>query len=194
MIIGGTIALSDIERIQIYTKTTRNNKRCLTGILNETGGDFVMNGSIFLRTLKPCCHLKADGVVSCSPEYKAWGINWTKPEDFCVSVIPNDKENWMECVHAIIGGKKIDPMRYGKDMGYKTSRTAIGTKNGRFAYYVTKNKLKPEQLRDILFDSGWDNAIMMDGGGSTCFLDKNGNGLFGDGRFIPMYVVVHLKR
>ena len=50
-------------------------------------------------------------------------------------------------------------------MKYRAPRTAIGTKNGRFAYYVSKDRRTPEQLRDLLAASGWDNAIMMDGGG-----------------------------
>ena len=34
---------------------------------------------------------------------------------------------------------------------------------------------------------------MMDGGGSTCFMDKNGKGFTGDGRVIPFFLVVKLK-
>ena len=74
-------------------------------------------------------------------------------------------------------------------MRYRAPRTAIGTKNGRFAYYVSKDRRSPEQLRDLLAASGWDNAIMMDGGGSTCFMDKDGKGFTGDGRVIPFFLV-----
>lgn len=73
-------------------------------------------------------------------------------------------------------------------------RTAIGTKNGRFAYYVSKDRHTPEQLRDLLVSSGWDNAIMMDGGGSACFMDSAGEGFTGDGRVIPFFLVWKLKR
>lgn len=78
-------------------------------------------------------------------------------------------------------------------MRYRAPRTAIGTKNGRFAYYVSKDRRTPEQLRDLLAASGWDNAIMMDGGGSTCFMDKNGKGFTGDGRIIPFFLVWKYK-
>ena len=117
-----------------------------------------------------------------------------------MKTVPNGEQNYMECVHAIIGGKKIAPMKYGKDMGYAAPRTAIGTKNGSFAYYVSQDRRKPEQLRDLLYSSGWDNAIMMDGGGSTCFMDSEGNGFTGDGRVIPFFLIwkrkagTHLKR
>ena len=78
-------------------------------------------------------------------------------------------------------------------MRYRAPRTAIGTKNGRFAYYVSKDRRTPEQLRDLLAASGWDNAIMMDGGGSTCFMDSTGKGFTGDGRVIPFFLVWGLK-
>lgn len=74
-------------------------------------------------------------------------------------------------------------------MRYRAPRTAIGTKDGRFAYYVSKDRHTPEQLRDLLASSGWDNAIMMDGGGSTCFMDSTGKGFTGDGRVIPFFLV-----
>ena len=60
-------------------------------------------------------------------------------------------------------------------------RTAIGTKGGRFAHYVSRERHTPEQLRDLLSASGWDNAIMMDGGGSSCFMDAAGRASPGTG-------------
>lgn len=191
---AGIIPLSEIERIQIYTIKTRNNKSGLQSILKKTGGSFVLGGPIFLKTLKPCCHLKVDGNVLCKPNYTAWGISWNTPSDFCVERVASNKANYVECVHAVIAGKKIDPMNYGKDMAYACNRVAVGTKNGQFAYYCTEDNLTPEKLRDRLYEAGWDNAIMMDGGGSACFLDENGNGFAGDGRWMPFYIVVKLKK
>ena len=78
-------------------------------------------------------------------------------------------------------------------MRYRAPRTAIGTKNGRFAYYVSKDRRSPEQLRDLLASSGWDDAIMMDGGGSTCFMDSTGKGFTGDGRIIPFFLAWKYK-
>ena len=84
-------------------------------------------------------------------------------------------------------------MNYGKDRGYSAPRTAIGTKNGSFAYYVSQDRRTPEKLRDLLYSSGWDNAVMMDGGGSTCFMDSRGKGFTGDGRVIPFFLVWKMK-
>ena len=192
---SGTIPLSEIEWVKIYfnTRKLRSTTNNLKRMLVDSGGNFLMNAAIFLRSGKLCCHLKADGAVKCKPNYTAWGISWNAASDFTVEQVPSSKANYMECVHAIIGGKKIDQMHYGADMKYKTHRTAVGTKDGRFAYYVTQNNYSPEQLRDVLYGAGWDNAIMMDGGGSTCFMDSDGNGFTGDGRVIPFFLAVKLK-
>ena len=190
-----TVPLSDLQFIKIYfnRKRLRSTTANLKKMLAEAGGDAICNGSIFLRNQTPACHLKADGKVHKAPNYRAWAISWNTPEDFGVKTVPNSDANYMECVHAIIAGKKISQMNYGSDMAYSAARTAIGTKDGRFAYYVSRDRRKPEQLRDLLYSSGWDNAIMMDGGGSTCFMDSKGNGFTGDGRVIPFLLVWKLR-
>lgn len=192
---AGTVPLQDLQWVRIYfnRKRLRSTKANLKKMLAETGGDAICNGSIFLRNQQPACHLKADGKVYKAPDYRAWAISWNTPEDFGVKTVPNGDANYMECVHLIVGGKKISPVICGADMRYRAPRTAIGTKDGRFAYYVSKDRRSPEQLRDLLVSSGWDNAIMMDGGGSTCFMDKDGNGFTGDGRVIPFFLVWKLK-
>lgn len=188
---AGTVPLSDLQFLKIYfnRKRLRSTTANLKKMLAEAGGDAICNGSIFLRNQTPACHLKAEGKVYKAPNYRAWAISWDTPADFGVKTVPNGDRNYMECVHLIIGGKKINPVTCGSDMKYRAPRTAIGTKNGRFAYYVSKDRRTPELLRDLLAASGWDNAIMMDGGGSTCFMDKDGKGFTGDGRIIPFFLV-----
>ena len=192
---AGTVPLSDLQFIKIYfnRKHLRSTPANLRKMLAEAGGDAICNGSIFLRNQTPACHLKADGKVHKAPNYRAWAISWDTPADFGVKTVPNGDRNYMECVHLIIGGKKISPIHCGADMRYRAPRTAIGTKDGRFAYYVSKVRRSPEQLRNLLAASGWDNAIMMDGGGSTCFMDSTGKGFTGDGRVIPFFLVWKLK-
>lgn len=192
---AGTVPRSDLQWVKIYfnAKRLRSTTGNLKRMLAETGGDALCNGAIFLRNLSPACHLKADGKVYKKPDYTAWGISWNTPEDFGARMLPNSDANYMECVHIIIKGQKIDPIHCGADMKYKAPRTAIGTKDGRFAYYVSRDKRTPEALRDLLASSGWDNAIMMDGGGSTCFMDSAGTGFTGDGRIIPFFLVWKYK-
>ena len=189
---AGTIPLSQIAKIQIYDKPVRNNKSGMRRVLQATGGDFCMNGPIFLKGLKACCHLKADGRVLCAPDYTVWGISWNGPEDYGVKRLPNGDANCAECVHVIVNGQPVSPIHCGADMRYPAPRTAVGVKEGRFAYYAGQLRQTPEQLRDMLAGWGWSDAIMMDGGGSTCYLDKDGNGFAGDGRTIPFWIVVTL--
>lgn len=192
---AGTIPLSDIEWIKIHfnTKRRKNNKAGLKQLLADTGGDLIMNAAIFLKNGNPCCHLKADGVVKCKPAgYSAWAIAWDSPTDFSVMVAPNNKANYMACVKCIIDGKKVD-MDYQQDMKYACNRVIIGVKGNTFAYYATEDNLTPEQLQEIVYAEGWDYAIMMDGGGSACCMDKDGNGFAGDGRYIPFYLVLKMK-
>ena len=188
---AGTVPLSDLQFLKIYfnRRRLRSTTANLKKMLAEAGGDAICNGSIFLRNQTPACHLKADGKVYKAPNYRAWAISWDTPADFGVKTVPNKDRNYMECVHLIIDGKKIYPVTCGADMKDRAPRTAIGTKNGRFAYYVSRDRRTPEQLRDLLAASGWDNAIMMDGGGSTCFMDSTGKGFTGDGRVIPFFLV-----
>ena len=192
---AGTVPLSDLQWIKIYfnSKRLRSTTGNLKKMLAEAGGDAMCNGSIFLKDRSPACHLKAGGKVYKKPGYTAWGISWNTPENFGVRTVPNGNANYMECVHVIVGGKKISPIHCGADMRYKAPRTAIGTKGGRMAYYVSQDKRTPEQLRDLLAASGWDNAIMMDGGGSSCFMDSAGKGFTGDGRVIPFFLVWKYK-
>lgn len=192
---AGVIPLSSIERIEIYqnTKKKKSTKANLLKILQETGGSFITNGTIFLRSGAPCTPLKIDGKVKCDPGYGAWAISWNNPSDYAVRSVPKERPaNYMACVKCIIDGQKLK-MDYQPDMAYKTHRTAYGTKDGALAYYTTQENLSPEQLQERLYEAGWDNAIMMDGGGSTCFVDQNGDGFVGDGRYIPFYIIVTLK-
>lgn len=191
---AGTIPLSDVEWIQIHfnTKRRRSNVSGLKTLLKDTGADLIMNAAIFLRNGSPCCHLKADGVVKCKPGYSAWAISWDEPDDFSVIAAPNNKLNYMACVKCIVAGNKV-AMDYQPDMAYATNRTAVGVKDGAFAYYCTEDNLTPEQLQERLYKAGWRDAIMMDGGGSSCCMDKSGNGFAGDGRYIPFYLIVKRK-
>ena len=195
MIRGGSYTPSGLAGLRIYHNTKGYREKDIKKILAETGGSFLTNGPIFLSTLKACCHLKAGGTVICKPAYSTYGIAWNTPADYGVSLLPNDKANYVETVELIVGGKKVDKLHYGVDMAYACARTVYGTKNGRFAYLATQNKYTPEQLRDFLLSCGWDGAVMLDGGGSTCYCDNTGVIFYGDAkRVIPYYIVVTLRK
>ena len=192
---AGVIPLSDIEWIRIYPneKRKKNNKSGLKWMLDNAGGDLIMGAAIFLKNGDPCCHLKIDGKVECRPDYTTWAIAWNEPDDFCVTAVPDvNYANYMACVKCIVAQNKV-AMDYQSDMKYPCNRLIVGIKGETFAYYATEDNLEPEELQEIVYSEKWDYAIMMDGGGSACCLDKNGNGFGGDGRYMPFYIVVKLK-
>ena len=189
-----TSPLSRIAGIQIY-HAKRFRERDMAKVLSETGGDFCFNGTIFSwKNYKPLCHCRAGGTDLCKPDYSVYGVAWDGPDTFRQAVLPTATANAITCVPLVVSGKPIQKPNYQPDMGGSRPRTAIGVKEGRFAYFVTSDRYTPERLRDTLRDYGWDTAIMLDGGGSTCFWDKRGCGIVSDkNRVIPHYIVVTLR-
>ena len=190
-----TIALDKIRRIQIYHNTKRYPQRDMDKILAETGGSFVIGGPIYLSSYQACCHLRSDGVTYCSPDYTTYGMAWSSDaQDYGMAKLPSSRSNYVECVHLIVDGVPVDDLNYGADMGGSRPRQAIGAKEGRFAYIATQTTYTPEELRDVLTAAGWDAAVMLDGGGSVCYQNKDGAGFACDpDREMPFYIVVHLK-
>ena len=188
-----TIALDQIRRIQIYHNTKRYPQRDMDKILAETGGTFALGGPIYLSSYQACCHLRADGVTYCAPDYTTYGMAWSNDaQDYGMAKLPSDKSNHIECVHLIVDGVPVDDLNYGADMGGSRPRQAIGAKEGRFAYIATEVAYTPEELRDVLTAAGWDAAVMLDGGGSVCYQNKDDSGFACDpGRVMPFYIVVH---
>lgn len=170
------IPLSKIERIQIYMN---NPRKTVAQIKKETGADYVLNGTLYnMSTGEAVCHLKADGKPICSPAYSVHGYAWNTAADFGMEVLPNvpksgniGKQNYISCTPLIIDGiPLVDPCKNPGLQG-KRGRTAIGMKGGCLALYCSKDgstaARTPNNLRDDLYATKWDNAVMLDGGGSS---------------------------
>lgn len=190
-----TIPLNEIRKIQIYHNSLGYQESETEAILRSTGGSFLLGGPIFLTNLTACCHLKAEGHVECDPGYAVDILQWNDDvQDYGMGRTPSGAENYIECVALIVNGKPVEKPSYQPDMGGKRPRQAIGCKEGRFSHIVTETAYTPEGLRDVLVSSGWDGAIMLDGGGSVCYRDRAGNHIDCDpDRVLPYYIVVFLK-
>ncbi len=195
MIRAATVPLEEIERIQIYVNRKKYTERQMGTILKETGGDLMFNGTIFSwSAYKPLTHCKADGTVLCKPDYSVYGLAWDGPGSYREAVLPSGADSYIACVPLIIGGQKAAKPNYQPDMGGARPRTVMGVKEGRFAYYVTSENRTPEWCRDYLHSVGWSHATMLDGGGSTCFLDASGHSFACDkSRRVQNYIIVHLR-
>lgn len=200
---AGTLAPELLASIQPYINT-KHYRECDAGkILQETGGDFLIGGPIFLwdKSKKPylpkgpCCHLKADGKVLCKPTYTAYGMAWDKPANWSMESLPGStKANYVMCVPLIVHGKKLDKLGYQPDMAYACARQAVGRKQGRVAWYACRDKLTPEGLRDRLVAYGWDEAMMLDAGGSTIFWTRSGGWYCDKTRVLYSYLVFTLAK
>ena len=165
-----TIPLGDIKQIQLYINTARKS---LPTIRAETGADYIINGTLYnMSTFRPNCHLRADGVTLCSPDYNVAGYAWQTGPDIFMDTLPDESQrNYIACTPLIVSGKAVDKLTYDPGQGGKRGRSAIGIKDGRLALYCTRDggsmARTPEQLRDDLAAAGWDSAVMLDGGGSS---------------------------
>lgn len=201
---AGTLARDSLSRVRIYLNSKHYAEKDARKILTETGGDWLIGGPIFLwdKTTKPllpkgpCCHLKVDGAVKCAPNYTAsGGIAWDSPADWRMATLPDAQaQNYIQCVPLIIGGKPVAKPQYQPDMAYACARQAVGIKQGRIAWYASRDKLTPEQLRDRLAGYGWSDAVMLDGGGSTVFMTRDGGWCCDPDRVLYSYIVFTLKK
>jgi CHAP domain. len=202
---AATMEPSALASLRLYVNTRRYTEAQAGKILTETGGDFCIGGPIFLwdKTTShpklpkaPCCHLKADGAVLCAPPYVVpeGGPAWDKPADYGVSApLPCGKANYIQCVPLIRDGKAITPLTVNADMAYPCARMVIGGKQGRVAYYVSTDRQTPLELQALLLAAGWDWAEMLDGGGSACYVNKDGGAIRCDpGRVLYSYLVFPL--
>jgi len=165
-----TVPLDTIKRIQVYIN---NPRKSLSAIKKLTGADYIINGTLYnMRTGAVNCHLKADGKVIANPAYTVYGYAWDAGSDIAMTILPaTAKRNYIACTPLLLDGKKLGKLTYDPGQGGSRGRSAIGIKNDRLSLYCTKDGSNaartPEQLRDDLYNAGWDNAVMLDGGGSS---------------------------
>lgn len=153
------------KKVQIYVNTKR---KTAAQIKAETGCDAIINGGLYgMSNFKPVCHLKVDGKVLAEDQYKYWGYGWDA-EDFPALVLDYDQmDNYICCVCMVRSGK-AEKMIYNSGVSGSRQRTAIGTfADGRLWLYADKTGKTPEQLQSIALKAGVQDAIMLDGGGST---------------------------
>ena len=198
---AATVAPEQLDWIRIHINDKHYTERDTAKILEETGGDWLIGGPIFLWDAKtknpklpkgPCCHLKAAGEVLCAPSYTVpAGIPaWDTPADWGVSRLPISKASYIQCVPLIRDGKAVTPISAEPDMRGRTYRQAIGGKAGRIAYCASTAKYTPEEMQAVLLAAGWDWAEMLDGGGSVVFADRDGGAIRCDpGRVLYSYIV-----
>lgn len=200
--IAVSIPFDKIKRIQIY----ENPKgKSLATIMKETGADYAINGTLYnMRTRNAVCPLRIDGVTKFAGPYKYFGYAWNSdiPMSFRTILVPDyDWDNWIACSRILRNGNVIENMIYNSAMGGSRGRTAIGIKfvNGerRLCFYVSADKKgyqkTPQKLAQLLERYGWDDAIMLDGGGSSQGYFKKEQRQVYSSRRVAHYILVYMK-
>ena len=166
----------EFAKARIYINS---QKKSLADIQKETGCDVLLNGGLYnMTTFNPLCHLKADGKVYASDQYKYWGYGWDNA-DSKLQMVNNyaTLDNYICCV-ALVKDGKATSLYYSADVGGKRGRTAIGTKNGKTVIFCSidgsADAMTPEELQQYCLKNGWKDAIMLDSGGSSQCITPTG--------------------
>lgn len=166
-----------MKKASIYVNT---KKKTLAEIKEETGCDVIINGGYYnMTTFKPVCHLKVDGEVLVSDEYKYWGFAWNADDDHLT--LTNEYSNYDNyiCCCALCKDGKETWMTDGAKEKSKRGRTALGVlPSGEVIIYCASNgsadAITPVNLQKYVVANGWKDAIMLDGGTSSQCITPNG--------------------
>lgn len=152
-------------RLAIYVNTAR---KTAAQIKQETGCTALINGGLYdMGTFAPVCHLKVDGYVLAADKYKYWGFGWTGDGFPALVSDYAALDNYIACV-CLVRDAEPEPLAYSADVGGARPRTAFGTfADGRVWLFADNANRTPEQLQTLALKAGVQNAIMLDGGGST---------------------------
>jgi hypothetical protein len=174
------IPLSDIDRIEIFVNS---KKLTLSQIISDKQPDLVIQGCFYLGNWTAACHLKADGkIISNDSSYSSYGFAWDTGADIGSYLLPGgagaEKKNYITCCSLIEGGVPKSKLYYNSDVGGKRGRGGMGIAGneiGFIAFPDGSESMTPEALRDYAAARGFNEFVMMDGGGKVNFYDKASN-------------------
>ena len=167
----------EFSKARIYINS---QKKTLAEIQKETGCDVILNGGLYnMVTFRPLCHLKADGKVYSTDQYKYWGYGWNKADTRLQMVNSYGGLDNYICCTALVKDGKAASLHYDAAQGGNRGRTAIGTlPDGKTVIFCSKDgtsaAMTPAELQKHCLDKGWQDAIMLDSGGSSQCITPEG--------------------
>ena len=178
------------KKISLYLA---NGKKTASQVLNETGADIVINGTLYtFKTMQPCLDFKANGIVYSdeAPMYEGYG--WNNNSKVMVRTIEMSKyDNFISSCNIIKQGKEcsIDGIAW---VAGARPRTAIGwTTNGTMVIYASLINETIATVTKKMREAGCVDAINLDGGGSTQVSTKKyGNIYSAEGRRVQNYICI----
>lgn len=150
-------------------------KKTIEQIKAELNCDIICNLNLFNRNWTGACYTRADGQVVGTDGYGYFGFGFDRNDKVLSrgwSAV-DTHANFFACYDAVISGEQTDTEPPAWTSGYKR-RTVIGMVAGKVFIYCNPTVETVPQLRARLKAMGADEAIVLDGGGSTQCITPNG--------------------
>lgn len=152
----------DCERAQVYHNTAKLSP---AQIRNRTGCTHIINGYLFNSKFQPVGWTVIDGKIISRDAYQDWGISIGA--DGLPKMLTDRGGSFLSGIPILKGGSKLY-RDLTPDVARSAARTAVGwLPNGKICLWCDKASLTREQLQNKLLGLGVEDALMLDGGGST---------------------------
>ena len=149
-------------KAQVYHNTA---KKSPAQIKAETGCSHIINGYLFNGKFQPVGWTVIDGQIISRDAYRDWGLsigNDNKPR-----MLTDRGGSFLSGVPILKGGAKLY-RDLTPDVARSAARTAVGwLANGKVVLWCDKTAMTRETLQNKLLGLGVEDALMLDGGGST---------------------------
>lgn len=134
-------------------------------IRKRTGCTHIINGYLFNTKFKPLGWTVIDGKIISRDAYTDWGISIGN--DGRPKMLTDRGGTFLSGIPILKGGAKLY-RGLTPDVARAAARTAIGwLPNGKVVLWCDRAAMTREQLQNKLLGLGVENALMLDGGGST---------------------------
>lgn len=152
----------DCAKARVYHNTA---KKTPAQIMMETGCSHIINGYLFNASFKPVGWTVINGKVISSDQYRDWGV---EIGDNGKPVMGTDRGgSFLSGIPILKGGAKLY-RGLTADVARPAARTAVGwLANGKVVLWCDQTAMTREELQNKLLGLGVENALMLDGGGST---------------------------
>lgn len=152
----------DCAQAQIYYNP---GKLTPAQIKAKTGCTHIINGYLFNGKFQPVGWTVIDGKVISRDAYQDWGISIGS--DGAPKMLTDRGGSFLSGVPLLKAEAKLH-RDLTPDVARSAARTAVGwMPNGKICLWCDKTSLTREQLQNKLLGLGVEDAIMLDGGGST---------------------------
>lgn len=152
----------DCAKARVYHNAA---KKTPAQIMKETGCSHIINGYLFNSKFDPVGWTVIDGKVISSDQYRDWGV---EIGDNGKPVMGTDRGgSFLSGIPILKGGAKLY-RGLTADVARPAARTAVGwLANGKVVLWCDQTAMTREELQNKLLGLGVENALMLDGGGST---------------------------